>query len=246
MKNKKTMLVTGGSRGIGRAIAIKFAENNYNIVITYSKNKDAAKEVLNEVNKFNVKSKAIKCDFLDSNAIPNMYNQFNQSFDNLDVLINNAGWTKYIDDHNLKELSSDLFDQIIEINLKSVYLLIKDGSELMKGNNNSIINISSIAGYNSIGSNLVYCAAKSGVNSLTKSFARILAPNIRVNGIAPGLTKTDMTSSGSKKYYDEQTLITPLGRIAEPKDIANVAFSIASDMTFVNGKTIVVDGGRLS
>ena len=243
--NNKTILITGGSRGIGQSIALKFAKNNYNVAITYSKNKKEANKTLSILNKYNIESMAIKCDFLNKGATKEMYNEFRSKFSKLNVLINNAGWTKYIEHSNLDDLSSDLFNQIIKINLKTVYLNIKHGIELMEGKDNCIINISSIAGYNGVGSNIAYCAAKAGVNSLTKSFSQSLGPNIRVNGIAPGLTETEMTSSGPSKYYDNQKKITPLGRIAKPNDIADAAYAIVNDMKFINGKTIIIDGGRL-
>jgi 3-oxoacyl-[acyl-carrier protein] reductase len=164
----------------------------------------------------------------------------------LDVLVNNAGWTKYVNDSDLESLPIEDFQKVVRINLESVFSIIKESISLLNNKESNIINISSIAGYNAIGSNIAYCAAKAGVISLTKSFAKILGPNIRVNGIAPGLTNTEMTLNSPEEYYEFQKKITPMNRIAEPNDIAEVALSLVNNMKFVNGKTIVVDGGRLN
>tara|TARA_B100000575_G_scaffold27000_1_gene18217 strand:- start:24254 stop:24991 length:738 start_codon:yes stop_codon:yes gene_type:complete len=244
--DRKKILVTGGSRGIGKSIAHKFASKSYEVIISYSTNIERAEDTVNELNKFGMKCQLVKSDFNSHDSIKEMYAWLNNEDVKLDVLVNNAGWTKYIKDKDINSLPLDDFQKIIKINLESVYYNIQCSLPLMNQAGSSIINISSIAGYNATGSNIAYCAAKAGVNSLTKSFAKILGPNIRVNGIAPGLTETEMTMNGPKEYYENQTSITPLGRIARPEDIADVAFSLVEDMKFINGKTIVVDGGRLN
>ena len=247
MSKLKTVLITGGSRGIGKSIAKKFASNNYNIVFTYSTNTDAANKTYEELIKYNVKVLSIKVDFNHSNSIVKMFDIYKKQFDTLDVLINNAAWTKYLDSDRQLDLSQDIFDKIINVNLKSIYFIIQSAVPLMiNGDNSSIINISSIASYNGIGSNIAYCASKAGINSFTKSFAKLLGPKIRVNGIAPGLTQTDLTETAPKSYLVNQLNQTPLDRLATPDDISDVAYSLAHDMQFVNGKTIVVDGGSLN
>ena len=175
-----------------------------------------------------------------------MFDNYKTKFNSLEVLVNNAGWTKYIQSNHLETLTEELFNKIININLISVFNCIRSAIPLMDKEDNCIINISSIAGYNGIGSNIAYCASKAGINSLTKSFAKLLGPNIRVNGIAPGLTETDLTKRAPLDYIKNQKNITPLERLATPNDIADVALSIVNDMKFVNGKTIVVDGGSLN
>lgn len=243
---RKNVLVTGGSRGIGKAIALKFAENNYNVAISYRQAKDKARETVSLIEDRGVASVAIRTDFLQENAVDNLFSQFDAHFDQLHILVNNAGWTKYIPHENLDDLTGEVFDKIIAINLKSMYMCSREAVKRMTSDNCSIISISSIAAYNGIGSNIAYCAAKAGIVVMTKSLARILAPNIRVNAVAPGLTETDMTESGPGSYRSEQIDMTPLGRIATPEDIADTVFSLEHDLKFVNGKTIIVDGGRLS
>jgi len=245
MKNKK-ILVTGGSRGIGKSIVLKFAKNNYDAIFTFSSNSKEAEKTIKELNSLGLNATALQCDFTSHESISNVYESLKEKQTIIDVLVNNAGWTKYLDDKNLNNLSLEDFQKIIKINLESVFYNIQLAVPILKNKNANIINLSSIAGYNAVGSNIAYCAAKAGVNSLTKSFAKILGPNIRVNGVAPGLTHTDMTEGGPKEYIENQKMITPLKRIAKPEDISEVVFSIVENMKFINGKTIVVDGGRLN
>jgi len=241
------VLVTGGSRGIGRAIALKFARNGYNVAITSTSlpGERRSLETAVKLDASECRFITLEADFLQSGAIERVFSEFDRHYNHLDVLVNNAGWTQYIAHRNLDELSEELFDKIITIDLKSVFLCIQQAVRRMQGDDCCIVNISSIAAYNGMGSNIAYCAAKAGVNSMTKSLACALGPRIRVNGVAPGLTDTEMTRSGPDSYREEQVRVTPLGRIAVPEDIADVAFALAHEMKFVNGKSIIVDGGRL-
>ena len=204
MTKKKYILITGGSKGIGKAIALKFAENNYNVFITFSKDTDSALATIKELNKFGNKNFLIKADFNLRNSVKEMIDSLLKETSSLDVLVNNAGWTKYVNDSDLESLPIEDFQKVVRINLESVFSIIKESISLLNNKESNIINISSIAGYNAIGSNIAYCAAKAGVISLTKSFAKILGPNIRVNGIAPGLTNTEMTLNSPEEYYEFQ------------------------------------------
>jgi 3-oxoacyl-[acyl-carrier protein] reductase len=238
----KSILVTGGSRGIGKAIASKFAKNGYDVAITYSRNRVEAEQTIIELAGFGIKSVSIQCDFSADNSIDIMFKEYDKHFEHLDVLVNNAGWTNYID---FDQISDELFNKLIAINLKSVFYSMKYGLERMNSNEHNIINVASIAAYNGMGSNMIYCAAKAGVVSLTKSFARVAGETVRVNSIAPGLTETDMTLEAPDSYLDLQRSSTPLNRLARPEDIGDVAYAIVNDMKFVNGRTIIVDGGSL-
>ncbi len=242
---RKTVLVTGGSKGIGKAIALKFAGHGYDTSVTHLPAEQQARQTLDELKTIGNKTVGIEANFLEPGAIEKVFKEFDRHFDHLDVLVNNAGWTKYIPSENLDELNGDFFDKIIRINLRSVFFCIQQAVKRMKTDKGCIINITSIAAYNGIGSNIAYCAAKAGVKSMTKSLAHALGPKIRVNAVAPGLTETDMTLSAPPSYRSEQIGITPLGRIAVPSDIADATYALVHDMKFVNGKTVIVDGGRL-
>jgi len=244
-QNKRTALVTGGTKGIGSAIAMAYVEHNYDVAITGLQGEKEALDTLDALKEKGSSSKLIYVDFLQAGAIETMFEEFDSHFDHLDVLVNNAGWTKYIPHENLDELTEDLFDRIIQIDLKSVFYCSSHAEKRMKGDNNCIVNVASIAAFNGIGSNVAYCAAKAGVVSITKSLARVLGNRIRVNAVAPGLTETEMTKKGPEGYCIDQIDITPMGRIASPKDIADTVISITENTKFINGQTIVVDGGRL-
>jgi 3-oxoacyl-[acyl-carrier protein] reductase len=248
MKNgsrRKIVLVTGGSKGIGKSIALKFARNGCDVAVTYNTSTEKAKKVLDEMQRAGSRAALIQADFLEPGAIEKVYHEFDRHYDRLDVLVNNAGWTKYIPHENLDDITDEFFDKIMTINLKSVFFCTRYAARRMKADGGCIINITSTAAYNGIGSNIAYCAAKAGVRSITKSYARVLGPKIRVNAVAPGLTETEMTLSGPPSYRTEQINSTPLGRIAKPEDIADAVYAVANDIKFINGKTIIVDGGRL-
>jgi 3-oxoacyl-[acyl-carrier protein] reductase len=243
---RKSALVTGGSRGIGRSIAIDLAKVGYDVAITYNQSESDASQVVDSLRKIGSNAIKIKADFSEPQGIDHVFKQFDFHFSSLQVLVNNAGWTEYIPHNQLNDLTETIFDRIIDIHLKSVFFGSREAVKRMSGSNNNIINISSIAGYNGVGSNIAYCAAKAGVISMTKSLAAALGPDIRVNAVAPGLTETEMTLAAPPSYQVEQTKITPMARLATPQDISNAVMALIQNMTFVNGKTIIADGGRLS
>lgn len=243
---KKVALITGGSRGIGKSTALAFASKGYDVVITYKNNLVEAEKTIKTLTDMGAKAEMIKADFQKTGEPKKMFDKFQEMFSSLNVLVNNAGWTKYISADNLLELDESMFDNIISVHLRASYFNCIFASKLMKGvSSPAIINISSIAAFNGIGSNIAYCAAKAGVVTMTKSLAIALGPEIRVNCVAPGLTNTELTKNAPKSYSQEQIDNTPLKKLAEPEDIADVVFSLASEMKFVNGKTIIVDGGRI-
>lgn len=243
MQNK-VALVTGGSRGIGKAIAIKFGEHGYSVAITYKSSVKDAAIVLQKLQKLGVDNVAIRADFNEKGSINNLFKEFDKNFSDLSVLVNNAGWTKYIDYKKINNITPDLFDKLVNIHLKSTFFCSQLAVKRMKsGPNNSIINISSIAAYNAVGSNIIYSSLKAAIVTLTKSLSLALGPKIRVNGIAPGVTNTDMTKSAPGTYIKQIIQNTPLKRLTEPEDVAAAAFALAEDLTFVNGKVLIVDGG---
>jgi 3-oxoacyl-[acyl-carrier protein] reductase len=242
---RKTALVTGGTSGIGQAIAYRLANAGYNVAISGLCRNQEADETLKVLKEKGSDSKLYCIDFSKRNTVKELFIQFDQDYSTLNVLVNNAGWTQYIDHQKLEDITEEFFDKIININLKSVYFCSSEASKRMQGDNNCIVNIASIAAFNGIGSNIAYCASKAGVVSITKSLARVLGNRIRVNAVAPGLTETNMTKTGPDIYRNEQIKITPMGRIADPDDIADAAYSLIEISKFVNGQTLIVDGGRL-
>lgn len=243
--NNKIILITGGATGIGRAIAFEFARKNAFIVINYHQSELEASYTIRKINKWGGKAIKIQADITNSDEVKMIFKTIDKRFGHLDVLVNSAGWTKFIDYKDINTITEQIYDRIMNVNLKGVFLCSKEAIKLMqKVKGALIINIASTSAFDGIGSNMAYCASKAAVVSLTRSFALAFGPNIRVNAIAPSFTDTRFIAHAPKRLLDKEKKLTPLGRIAHPRDIAKVAVSLYEDMQFVNGQTIIVNGGR--
>ncbi|WP_039763596.1 3-oxoacyl-[acyl-carrier-protein] reductase [Caldicellulosiruptor sp. F32] len=241
----KVALITGASRGIGRAIALKFGQNGANVVINYSSSEFQAQTLKEEIEKLGVKALTIKCDVSNSEEVNAMFSQIEKEFGRLDILVNNAGITK---DGLILRMNEEDFDKVIAINLKGAFLCAKAASKIMvKQREGNIINISSVVGIIGNVGQTNYAASKAGIIGLTKSLAKELASrNIRVNAIAPGFIKTDMTEVLSDKVKEMMLSSIPLGRFGEAEEVANVALFLASSLSsYITGQVIVVDGGMV-
>ena len=240
----KNILVTGGSRGIGRTISLRLAAEGANIIINYSKSNSDAKNLLDMLNTdCNQKHEVIKADVSKEEDIALLMQQIESHYGNLDVIVNNAGSTKFIEHSDLKRHDSSIFDEMYKVHFRGSFLCIKYAESLLrKSYQPSIVNIASIASITAIGSNIAYCAMKAAVVNMTKSLARVLAPNIRVNAISPGLIDTELTKKW-KDYRKKQIDLTPLKILTTTADVANeVLHLILSDN--ITGQNIVLDGGR--
>ncbi|CEQ27904.1 3-oxoacyl-[acyl-carrier-protein] reductase [Paraclostridium sordellii] len=243
--NGKVALITGGSRGIGKAIAIKLASYKANIVINYTSNKEHALKVKEEIESYGVKSIVIKCDVSKSDEVNNMIEEVVKEFGQIDILVNNAGITR---DGLLMRMKEEDFDSVIDINLKGVFNCTKSATKyMMKKRYGKIINISSVVGLIGNAGQANYCASKAGVIGLTKSSARELASrNINVNAIAPGFIDTDMTSVLNENLKETMLKNIPQNRFGSPEDVANLVSFLASDMSsYITGQIINVDGGMV-
>ena len=236
-KIKKTVLITGGSRGIGKAIALKFGEAGYNVVINYLSSSASAEEIASQIKNSGGSSLVVKADVSKKQDLENLIQQTVQTFGRLDVLVNNAGITK---DNLLIRMSKENWQAVIETNFLSVFELTEMASEIMKKQGSGkIINMSSVAGTHGNAGQANYSTAKAGVVSLTKIKARELAPIVQVNAIAPGLIETDMTAS-----FDLNKLAnTKLGRAGKAKEIADCVFMLAESGDYITGQVIEIDGG---
>lgn len=242
----KVALVTGSSRGIGKAIAERLAKEGANVIINASRSEKEARKILSELPKGrNQHHCYIQADIRLPEQISEMAQQIKRKFGRLDILINNAGATQFIEHNKLDSLTKEIFDEMYKLHLRGPFLCIQKTLPLLKKSNGAlIINIASIAAITAIGSNMAYCAMKAALVNMTKSLARALAPDIRVNAISPGLTETELIKDW-KEYQSEQLKKTPLGRLATCEDIANAVFSLAASLTYVTGQNIVIDGGRI-
>jgi 3-oxoacyl-[acyl-carrier protein] reductase len=239
----KTALVTGASRGIGEAIALKFAEHGANVAFTYLSSVERANALEERLAGMGVKAKGYKCDAGDYNATEALAAGVLKDFETIHICVNNAGVSR---DNLLLRLIPEQWDDVIQANLKSVYNLTRQVIKpMMKNRSGSIINMSSIVGIKGNGGQSAYAASKAGIIGFTKSIAQeIGSRNIRCNAIAPGFVETDMThylKDGSADKWFEKI---PLGRFGKTEDVANAALFLASDMSaYITGQVLNVCGG---
>ena len=238
--NGKTALVTGASRGIGRAIALRLAEDGANVAVIYAGSADKAEAVVNEITALGVNAKAYRCNVADSAAVNETVKAVTNDLGKIDILVNNAGITR---DGLMLRMKDEDFDAVLDTNLKGAFNMIRACySGFIRKKSGRIINISSVSGIMGNAGQANYSASKAGVIGLTKSVARELAPKgITCNAVAPGFVATDMTAA--LPLTDEQIrAAVPLGRMAKPEEIADaVAFLLQSD--YITGQVLCVDGG---
>lgn len=239
----KTAVITGGSRGIGKGIALLFAAEGANIAITNISDNEEFTATVREISALGVKAKGYVSDasvFVDAE---NVIDEIVQDFGSLDILVNNAGITR---DTLLMRMTEEQWDQVLTVNLKSVFNLTKAAIRpMMKQKNGSIINMSSVVGVSGNAGQANYSASKAGIIGFTKSVAKELGSrNVRCNAIAPGFILTEMTSKLPEDVKSDWISKIPLRRGGLPEDVANVALFLASDLSsYVTGQTISVCGG---
>lgn len=241
----KTAIVTGGSRGIGKAIALNLAERGANVVVNYTSSPDKAALVVEEIKTMGREALAIKADVSNSEDVNNLIKEVGNHFTSIDILVNNAGITR---DTLLIRMKDDDWDKVIDINLKGTYLCTKlVAKKMMKQRSGRIINITSVIGIMGNAGQANYAASKAGVIGFTKSVARELASRgINVNAVAPGFIQTEMTDKLSEEVVESYTKSIPLGKLGEAKDVANVvAFLCSEEASYLTGQVINVDGGML-
>jgi len=239
--DKKTCIITGSSRGIGRGCAILFAKNGYNVVVNYSGNEPT--ELLKELTEMNASFISLKGDISSEEDAVMLVEETVKAFGKVDVLINNAGITK---DNLMLRMKTEDFKKVIDVNLVGTFNMTKAASAvMMKKRTGRIINISSVVGLRGNAGQVNYASSKAGVIGLTKSVAKELAKrNITCNAIAPGYIETDMTGALSDKIKENILSGIPLGTLGHVEDIANLAYFLASDESkYITGQVIAVDGG---
>ena len=241
--NGKVALVTGASRGIGAAIASKLASLGCDVAINYAGNIQKAEETLNSVKAYGVNAQIYQANVANYEEVEAMTKQIIKDFGHLDIIINNAGITS---DNLMMRMDQDSFDSVIDVNLKGTWNVCKSITRpILKQRSGVIINLSSVVGINGNVGQVNYAASKAGVIGLTKSLAKEFASrNIRVNAVAPGYVKSDMTAKLSEEITEKVLENIPLGQLGEVEDIANaVAFLVSDDARYITGQVLVVDGG---
>lgn len=239
----KTALVTGGSRGIGRSIALTLAEYGADVLITYASSTDAAEEVKDEIASLGQKSKALQADAVSLEKAEEVIGEMVDDWGKLDILVNNAGITK---DNLILRMSEEQWDQVLDVNLKSVFNYSKAAAKpMIRNRGGSIINISSVVGLSGNAGQSNYAASKAGIVGFTKSYAKELASrNIRANVVAPGYILTEMTEELSDDVLEMIESETPLGRAGNAEEVAAAVAFLASDLSsYITGDVLRVDGG---
>ncbi|WP_026867575.1 3-oxoacyl-[acyl-carrier-protein] reductase [Jeotgalicoccus marinus] len=239
----KVALVTGASRGIGRAIALTLAEEGHTVVVNYSGSKDKAEEVVKEIEDKGGKATAYQCQVQNANEVKEMVKYITDTYSSIDVVVNNAGITK---DNLLMRMKEEEFDAVVDVNLKGAFNVIKSVSRpMIRQKSGRIINISSIVGSLGNAGQTNYVATKAAIDGMTKSTARELAAkNITVNAVAPGFIKSDMTDVLSDDIKDGMLQQIPLKHFGDTKDIADAVSFLASDRaSYITGQVLHVNGG---
>ncbi|MCB0504345.1 MAG: 3-oxoacyl-[acyl-carrier-protein] reductase [Cyclobacteriaceae bacterium] len=242
----KTALITGASKGIGRAIALKYAEEGANVAFTYLSSVEKGEALVAELEANGIKAKGYRSDASDYAAAEQLINDVVADFGSLDILINNAGITQ---DNLLMRMTEEMWDKVINVNLKSVFNTVKASNRtMMKQRNGSIINLTSVVGIKGNAGQANYAASKAGIIGFTKSVALELGSRgIRSNAIAPGFIETEMTDQLDEKTVQSWRDAIPLKRGGQPEDVANLAVFLGSDMSsYISGQVIQVDGGMLT
>ena len=245
MEERKVVLVTGGSRGIGREVAEVYAENGYDVVINYVSDKTDVEGIKKEFEEKGVKCLLVKADVSKAEDVEKMVESAIAEFGEIDVLVNNAGITR---DTLLMRMSEEEFDKVIEINLKGTYLVTKAVTKyMMKKRSGSIINLASVVGVVGNAGQCNYSASKAGIIGFTKSVAKELASrNIRANAVAPGFIATDMTSVLSDSVKENINAQIPLKRMGTAKEVAEVIYFLGSEKSsYITGQVINIDGGMV-
>lgn len=240
---RKVALVTGSATGVGRAVAVRFAALGYAVIVNYSRSEREAAETLAAVTAHGAPAVVCQANVAEDAAVRAMVRRGIEEFGGLDVLVNNAGTTHFIDHPDLDAVTDAAWDEIMNVNVKGTFYACRAAMPALKERHGSIVNVTSVAGLSGQGSSIPYAASKAALNCLTKSLARAFGPEVRVNAVAPGPIETRWLA-GREDMVRRFVEGSPLRRVASPDDIADAVVFLATGTTMMTGQVMVVDGGR--
>jgi 3-oxoacyl-[acyl-carrier protein] reductase len=240
---RKVALITGSATGIGRAAAIRFAREGLAVAINYAKSAQEAEETLAVVQALGVPAIMCQANVADESAVREMVRRCADELGGIDVLVNNAGTTRFIDHTDFKLATAAVWDEIMNVNVKGAFFCCREAMPHLEERGGCIVNVTSVAGLQGHGSSIPYAASKAALNCMTKSLARAFGPKVRVNAVAPGPVLTRWLANHQARVA-QSLQGTPMGRAAEPEDIADAIWYLAQGTTLVTGQVLVVDGGR--
>jgi 3-oxoacyl-[acyl-carrier protein] reductase len=240
----KVALITGGGTGVGRATSLQLASRGFHVIVNYSRSKDDAEKTAAAAAEHGAQAIAVPCDVSSDDQVRKMIDRCRREFGRLDVVVNNAGTTHFVDHTDLEAMTEPRWDEILAVNLKGPFFVSRAAIPLLRASGGgSIVNVASVAGLAGTGSSIAYAASKGGLITMTKSLAKAFAPDIRVNTVCPGVIVSRWLED-HQEMVQAALKITPLKRASSTDDIADVITFLACDTGMMTGQVLVVDGGR--
>jgi 3-oxoacyl-[acyl-carrier protein] reductase len=248
MADRKAALVTGSATGIGATTAIELAKHGYDVTVNYSRSADAARETARQCEAAGAKTLLVQCDVSDDPRVRRMVAETEQAFGRLDALVNVAGTTLLTAQEDLEAITPEDFDRVFAVNVKGTFLVTRAAAPILKRTGDAaVVNLASIVGPRPGAQPIPYAASKAAVVNMTRTFSRVLAPEVRVNAVAPGWIAGEWMERTLGEHYERlmerRAKATPLGRVATFADVAEVILNLIEHNKFVTGETIVIDGG---
>lgn len=245
---KRAALVTGSATGIGRTTAVELAKHGFDVAVNYSRSAGEAQETVRQCEAAGAKTLRIQCDVSDDAQVRRMLAEVEQAFGRLDALVNVAGTTVLTAQEDLEAISPEDFDRVFAVNVKGLFLVTRAAAPLLKRTGDAaVVNLASIVGPRPGAQPIPYAASKAAVVNMTRTFSRVLAPEVRVNAVAPGWIAGEWMERTLGEHYDRlmerRAKATPMGRVATFEDVAEVIVTLIEHNKFVTGETIVIDGG---
>jgi 3-oxoacyl-[acyl-carrier protein] reductase len=246
----RTAIVTGSSRGVGRATALALAKRKYAVAVNYSNSHREAESVVQEIQALGGQAISVQADVADEESCRHLVDCTLERLGRIDALINNAATTSFIPHNALDQITDADWDRIMGVNLKGPFQMVRAAlPALTKSENGCVVNVSSIAGLSATGSSIPYCASKAALLNMTVALARVCAPQVRVNAVAPGFIEGEWLRKGLGHAYDmvkkQCEDRSPLHKVCQPEDVSDAILSLVDGSRLVTGQTVVVDGGML-